>query len=216
MGKRTYEPIKPWGVLHWHGEPLPHWWSLRATWRWLVLGFRSQQPWFQRSWSWFLHRLAPSFGQIHPSAIEEKNESVVQWRIGGLTWATDCWYSAFFSALSCSISLAASVRASFKRWIRSDCPPPQNTKRKRSVTICFNPRTILLYKPSSWAVMSLGWDLRCLAFWTIFAASRSASKRVLIPWVLEVAYTITTRKQTDTRGKWERWDEFIWNTSQFL
>lgn len=32
--------------------------------------------------------------------------------------------------------------------------------------------------------------LHCFAFWTILAASRSASNRVLIPWELEAAYSL--------------------------
>lgn len=47
------------------------------------------------------------------------NSRQLSWNISNFTCATKFWYSVFFCALSSSISLAASERASFKRWTRS-------------------------------------------------------------------------------------------------
>ena len=47
------------------------------------------------------------------------NNRQISWNISSFTCATKSWYSVFFCALSSSISLAASERASFKRWTRS-------------------------------------------------------------------------------------------------
>lgn len=98
--------------------------------------------------------------------LSKRNTQIASWNISSFTCATKSWYSAFFCALSSSISLAASERASFKRWTRSTCG------QSKSQCCCY-----------------MAQNLHCLAFWTILEASRSASKRVLIPWELEVDYT---------------------------